>query len=109
MKKNKEKNLNRKSQLSQAEQMLFNTIKIVSYCDNKETGSGTGFFYTITAPNNSSTTLLITNNHVIENSDRIKIKICLADHNNTHMNKREFADIDLILKGGGCATSRQKY
>jgi hypothetical protein len=60
--------------LSTAKQLLYTTTKIVTYLGDDPTGSGTGFFYSIEIEG-GSVTLLITNKHVLQGSDKAIIRM----------------------------------
>ena len=49
--------------------LIFSTVKINSIYSNGEEGSGTGFFFSYEIEKDKSLTFIITNKHVIENSE----------------------------------------
>lgn len=78
--------------ISVAEEIIYSTVKITTFLKGVATGSGTGFF---TAFNRTSTTCLatiVTNKHVINNCDQIKI-ICHLEGNDSEMPSGKFISL----------------
>jgi Trypsin-like peptidase domain len=59
--------------MSPAENLLYTTVKIETAKSGKSTGSGTGFFYSINLGDNRHSVLLVTNKHVLRDSDNAVI------------------------------------
>lgn len=66
--------------MSVAEELLYSTVKITAYLNGKAHGTGTGFFTAFDNDGENCFLALVTNKHVIEKSDQIKI-ICHVKNN----------------------------
>ena len=54
--------------LNDAEFLSYNTVRIVSQLSDGDTGLGTGFLYQFLSTNRTSVNALVTNKHVLENT-----------------------------------------
>ncbi len=81
---------------SLAEQLLYSTVKLTSSFQGNITGTGTGFFSTFNRTNNSISPVIITNNHVVQGSDKIHLKCHIRD-NNSNVPSGRFLDINISL------------
>jgi len=61
--------------MTMSEELLYTTVKLNTFMDGVSTGSGTGFFYRINLADGKSSVILVTNKHVLAQSNRI-IAIC---------------------------------
>lgn len=67
--------------LTPAEQLLYSTTRIVTYCGGMPLSYGTGFFYVVNLEDGRLAVLLVTNRHVFENCDRIDLTLPLRSEN----------------------------
>jgi hypothetical protein len=56
------------TELNDAEFLSYNTVRIVSELSDGDTGFGTGFLYQFLSTNRTSVNALVTNKHVLENT-----------------------------------------
>ena len=68
-------------QLSIFEQLEFCTTRIEGQDANKNTWSGTGFFFNLNLDGSNTMPLVITNKHVVENAVQLTIQFSKADTN----------------------------
>lgn len=57
--------------LSAADQLLYSTVKLTTFCNGAATGSGTAFFYTL-RHEGMTCPVLITNKHVLDGADQVQ-------------------------------------
>lgn len=69
--------------MSLSEQVTYSTVKISCKYSNGSTGSGTGFIMNLCCNEDKSrfVPVIITNNHVVENSIETAFEFCKADNN----------------------------
>lgn len=60
--------------LTDAEALSYNTVRIEIEYQDRQQGIGTGFLYNFRSSNNTSVPSLVTNRHVLENAQDIKLK-----------------------------------
>lgn len=83
--------------LTPVEQMLYSATRITSYRGGSLLSFGTGFFYVVNLEDGRSTTLLVTNRHVLEKCDRIDLSLPIRDENKEP--SRTFHKWQLELRG----------
>lgn len=71
--------------MTPAEGMLYATTRILTVQNGKQSGSGTGFFYSIKFDDGRSTVLLISNRHVFKGCDGIIITLPLKNENESEI------------------------
>ena len=67
--------------MSLSEQLTYSTVQIECLYKNHLTGSGTGFIINLCKKDNVCVPVIITNKHVIKDSDVIGISFCLRNEN----------------------------
>lgn len=76
-------------QLTLSEELLYSTTRITSLYNIGGSSTGTGFFYDIEVKDKFMP-VIVTNKHVIEGADLIKVKFTEADTNGDPNNTRHF-------------------
>jgi len=87
-----------KKPLKQGEMLCTTTIRIESTDNKNRSYTGTGFFYSMDLPDNNYLPAIITNKHVVEDCDKIKVVFTQADSVGNRTDKHFTAVIDNVLK-----------
>ncbi len=66
-------------QITPSEQMLYSTVKITTLSDDGTVETGTGFFFDFVIEGSKFIPTIVTNKHVMEGADRIKIVFHIAE------------------------------
>ena len=79
-------------EMSLSEKLTYSTVLIRCKYNNGSTGGGTGFIIYLcnNKENNTSVPVIITNNHVVENSIETKFEFCLADDKGKPIDNKSF-------------------
>lgn len=76
-------------QLSMSEQLLYSTIQIVCYSNNRTIKStGTGFIYGFCRQENGCYPALVTNKHVVKNADECELTFHIKDSEGNPSNQK---------------------
>lgn len=76
-----------------SEQLMYNTVKIIAKDKEGNISTGTGFFmnFNINKENGTSQPVIITNKHVVENSESITVTLCKRDSDNNPLDNEKFS------------------
>ncbi|PZU06085.1 MAG: serine protease [Sphingobium sp.] len=83
--------------LSTAEQMLYSTLMLTAFNDDKQIGTGTGFYWGI-QKDDGGAILIATNKHVIAGANRLKFSFHIANRENPALPSGDFYNIDFRMR-----------
>lgn len=84
-------------ELTTAERLLYSTVKIIAYRNGNPVSSGTGFFYLFQQTERSSVPCIVTNKHVVQNAEMLRIRCHFAENEKP---SGQFVNCDISLAGG---------